>query len=192
MTRKGLLLVGTILVTVAISGAAHAYSLLDYQAAVAALKEIDPSIKPPPNDPSKDFAVGGFTGQGTNDDGFANKVALSAHSGPLGEDAKGHVSETEPHFFPPGSSSTRQARFRVTCLAVLGNDAALGLVPTQAASNDEVSQFVLAVRDNGLPNGVGDEYAFVPDVLAEDCVLGLGAASFFVQRGNILVHDALP
>ena len=180
------------MVTVAFSAGAGAFSLLDFSSAVQALSAVDPSIDPPPNDPSKDFAVGGFTGQGTNNDGFPNKVGLSAHSGPLGEDATGHVSETEPHFFPPGSSSTRQARFRVTCLAVLGDDAALGLVPTDAASNDEANQFVLAVRDNGLPNGVGDQYAFVPDVLAADCALALGEASFFVQRGNILVHNALP
>ena len=147
---------------------------------------MDPTIKPPPNDPSKDFVVGGF--QGTE----GNNVGVSAHSGSLGQKPKGHLSETRPHFFPPGSSSTFQGRFKVTCLAVLGKEAAVGLVPTDATSNDEQDEFVFAVRDNGLPNGTGDQYAFVPGVPAATCELGLGEAVFTIARGNILVHDAVP
>ena len=82
----------------------------------------------------------------------------------------------------------------MTCLEVLGNQAAMGLVPTDAASNDEQDEFVFAVSDNGLPNGIGDQYAFIPGVPAEDCILGLGEAifGFTIARGNILVHDAVP
>ena len=193
MNRRRLFILAAATLAITVTGSAGAaYSLLDFQSAVAALNAVDPTIKPPPNDPSKDFVVGGFRGQGTNNDGFANNVGFSAHSGSLGENPKGHLSETEPHAFPTGSSSTYQGRFRVTCLAVLGNEAALGLVPTETASNDQPAEFVFAVRDNGLPNGVGDQYAFVPDVPAELCELGLGEAAFPIERGNILVNDAVP
>jgi hypothetical protein len=191
--RRGLFLLAATTLAVAVTGSAGAtYSLLDFQSAVAALETVDPTIEPPPNDSSKDFAVGGFRGVGSNNDGFANNVGFSAHSGSLGENPNGHLSETEPHAFPPMSSSTYQGRFRVTCLAVLGNEAALGLVPTETASNDQPQEFVFAVRDSGLPNGAGDQYAFVPGVPAELCEFGLGEAEFPIESGNILVHDAIP
>jgi hypothetical protein len=185
MPRKALLFLAAAVASMAIPGGASAmYSLLDFQSAVDALHAVDPTIDSPPNNPGKDFAVGGF--QGTEN----NNVGFSAHSGPLGEDPQGKLSETRPGFFgtPP---RTYQGRFRVTCLAVMGNQAALGLVPTDAASNDQPDEFVLAVRDNGLPNGIGDEYAFVP-IPAQECLFGIGEAMFTIERGNILVHDALP
>lgn len=186
MMRKGLVLVVASMLAIAVTGSAGAaFSLLDFTSAVDALKAVDPTIEAPPNDPSKDFAVGGF--QGTE----GNNVGFSAHSGSLGQDPTGHLSETSPHFFPPGSSSTFQGRFRVTCLAVVGNQAAIGLVPTDAASNDELREFVFAVRDNGLPNGVGDQYAFVQEPAAT-CAAFVTDAFFVIERGNILVHDAVP
>jgi hypothetical protein len=186
MTRRALFLLGATAFAVAVTASAGAtYSLLDFQSAVAALNEVDPTIKPPPNDPSNDFAVGGFHGT------EGNSVGFSAHSGSRGENPKGHVSETRPHFFPPGSSSTLQGRFRVTCLAVDGTEAALGLVPTEASSNDLEAQFVLLVRDNGLPNGTGDQYAFA-DAEAASCefILLIDEPIFTIESGNILVNDA--
>jgi len=166
---------------------ASGYSLLDYQSATDALKAVDSTIDPPPNDPSIDFAVGGFQGLDNNNVGF------SAHSGSLGVGAQGQLSETIPLFFPT-ASRTYQGRFNVTCLSVLGNDAALGLVPTDAASNDQQSQFVLVVHDSGLPQGIGDLEAFIPDVSPTDCtgLEGLATFGFPIERGNILVNDALP
>jgi hypothetical protein len=188
MPRKALLVLTAAIVAIAIpAGASAVYSLLDYQSGADALEAFDPTIEPPPNDPNRDFAVGGFQGQENNNVGF------SAHSGPLGEDAQGHLSETVPLFFPT-ASRTFQGRFRVTCLSVLGNDAALGLVPTDVASNDEQAEFLLVVHDGGLPGGAGDLEAFAPDVLATDCT-GLEVLAIFgfpIERGNILVNDALP
>jgi hypothetical protein len=187
MLRKALFLLAGTLVAFAIPlGAGAADSLLDYQSAVDALVAIDPTISPPPTTGGKDFAVGGFHGQENNNVGF------SAHSGPLGEDPEGHLSETRPHFFVGTSPSTFQGRFRVTCLTVIGNEAGIGLVPTDATSNDQTAEFVLAVRDNGLPGGTGDEYSFVPDVPASDCAVGVGLAFFPIESGNINVKDALP
>jgi hypothetical protein len=188
MLKKALLVLTTTMVAIAVPASATAdYSLPALQSAVDALNAFDPTIDPPPNDPNQDFVVGGFQGERNNN------VGLSAHSGPLGQGAQGHVSETVPLFYgvPP---RTYQGRFAVTCLSVLGPNAALGLVPTNAASNDQDAQFVLLVHDSGLPGGTGDQEAFVPDVAAEDCT-GLEALAdlgFPIERGNILVNDALP
>jgi hypothetical protein len=157
------------------ASAADVYSLLDFNSAVNALTAVDPTIDPPPNDPGKDFAVGGFHGV------LNNNVGVSGHSGPSGKDPQGHVSDT---------SRTFKGRFRVTCLAVVGYDAALGLSPTQAKSNDQTGELVLAVRDNRVL-GIPDQYAFIDDDAA-NCFDNVGNVEFSIESGNILVHDALP
>jgi hypothetical protein len=190
MLRNALVVLAAGIVAIALPASASAgYALLDFQSAVDALNAVDPTIDPPPNDPSNDFAVGGFQGPDNNNVGF------SAHSGSLGEGAQGHLSETIPLFYgtPP---RTYQGRFTVTCLATFGKEAALGLVPTDAASNDQQAQFILAVHDSGLPGGTGDMYAFESDVgvFATDCLFYVGDAllGFAIEHGNILVNDALP
>ncbi|TMM01105.1 MAG: hypothetical protein E6G02_12970 [Actinobacteria bacterium] len=188
MPRKVLLAFAAVLVAIALPAGAGAdvYSLLDYQSATDALRAVDSTIDPPPNDPSRNFVVGGFHGTENNNVGF------SANSDAIGLDPQGHLSETIPFFFgtPP---TTYQGRFQVTCLAVVGNQAAMGLVPTDAASNDQTAEFILAVRDNrGL--GIPDEYAFESGegVFAKDCAFSVGDALFSIESGNILVNDALP
>lgn len=185
MPRKVLLVLAALVAIALPASAGGAYLLLDYQSATAALQAVDPSIDPPPNDPSKDFAVGGYQGIENNNVGF------SAHSGPLGQDAQGKLSETVTGFFgmPP---TTFQGRFVVTCLVTVGKDAALGLVPTTSASNDQTDEFVLSVHDSGLPGGMGDLEAFIPGVPASACAVGIGEAVFPIEHGNILVNDALP
>ena len=188
MPRRVLLAFAAVLVAIALPAGAGAdvYSLLDYQSATDALRAVDSTIDPPPNDPSRNFVVGGFHGTENNNVGF------SANSDAIGLDPQGHLSETIPFFFgtPP---TTYQGRFQVTCLAVVGNQAAMGLVPTDAASNDQPAEFILAVRDNrGL--GIPDEYAFESDadVFANDCALHFSDAFFSIDSGSILVNDALP
>lgn len=188
MVRRALAVFAVVLLAVVVpAGARATFTLLDFQQAVDALYALDSTIDPPPNDPNKDFAVGGFHGTDNNNVGF------SAHSGPLGQDPKGHLSETIPLFYgtPPRSY---QGRFTITCLAVLGKDAAMGLVPTDAASNDQMSQFIFSVHDGGLPGGAGDRYVFTND-LAVNCPDFVALADLFgftTERGNILVNDALP
>jgi len=188
MPRKVLLAAAAALAAIALPAGAGAdvYSLLDYQSATDALQAVDPTIDPPPNNPNRNFVVGGFHGTDNNNVGF------SANSDAIGLDPQGHLSETIPLFFgtPP---KTYQGRFRVTCLAVVGNEAAMGLVPTDTASNDQTAEFILAVRDNrGL--GIPDEYAFESgvDVFANACAFSVGDALFSIESGNILVNDALP
>jgi hypothetical protein len=185
MSRKALLVLTAGIVAIAVpAGAGAVYSLFDFQSATDALIAIDPTIDAPPNDRNRNFAVGGFQGQDNNNVGF------SAHSDPLGFDPEGKLSETIPFELPTETPSTYQGRFRVTCLAVALNEAALGLVPTEAASNDQPGEFVLAVRDNHLL-GLVDEYGILP-IPADDCAFGLGFAGLPIARGDILVNDALP
>jgi hypothetical protein len=189
MFKKSLLvLAAAVLASAVLGGPSAAYSLLDFQSAVDALTAVDPTIDPPPNDPNRDFAVGGFQGSENNNVGF------SAHSGPTGQDAQGKVSETRPQFFGT-SPSTYQGRFRVICLAVAVKEAALGLVPTEATSNDQGDEFILTVYDSGLHGGTGDRWGFIPFVDASACEVGLVDPVFDlfpIERGNIVVNDALP
>ena len=124
-----------------------------------------------------DFAVGGFQGNGDNNVGF------SAQSDADGANPFGHLSQTIPN--------VRKDRFRVTCLAVSGSEAALGLTPANAQTAQNFPNGrVLAVRDNGNPtNGQPvDEYGYYA-ASAADCANFVSGAVFLPVNGNILVHD---
>ena len=154
--------------------------LVTFQSAVDAAQAVDPTLTPPPNDGAHDFAVGGFE----RANGF--HTGFSAHSEPLGENPFGHLSST----LDPGVA---QQRYDVTCLAVAGNHASMGLVPTSAGSNDATNETVLVVVDGGLPGGTGDLYGFVVGGRANDCAtFVLATPPFTPLSGNILVHDELP
>jgi hypothetical protein len=92
-----------------------------------------------------------------------------------------------------GQPDTRQYRGRVICLAVAGNLATVGVVPTNARSNDfPALQLVLGVRDSGLPGGTGDGIQAVSTIAANCAVfLPLAAVVNPIERGNLLVHDTL-
>jgi hypothetical protein len=180
---KRVLFILAVALGVAVPANADVYSLLDFNSAVDALYAVDPTIDPPPNDPSKDFAVGGFTGVDNN------KVGFSAHYTSSGQHPQGYVTETIP-----GSSSEApiQERFRVVCLAVVGHNAAIGLVPAENQANDETRNFILAVRDGG-PGGTADMYLPISEVDPTTCGDHVPDAFFLVVEGNILVNDgALP
>jgi hypothetical protein len=140
------------------------------------------AVDPPPNDGRHDFAVGGFQG------GADNNVAFSARSGPQGHDPQGHLSQTMPQ--------VRKDRFTVTCLAVAGSNAALGLTPAnaQTAANFPNGR-VLGVRDNGPPVGGQsvDQFGYFFPTSPDICPAYVGVPTIFVPAsGNILVHDAMP
>ena len=147
---------------------------------------------PPPNNDKHDFVVGGFQF-------FEGNWAVSAHSGPLGEEPFGHVSLTVSE----GSSEETfgvQGRWRVTCVNVDGPLAAIGVVPTQAASNDQVGvPWVLVFSDGGPGGGTPEDpdrfemFLFAPHVCQSPLALELAATSADpIESGNILVHDAQP
>jgi hypothetical protein len=176
MTRgRRVLLALSVLALAAPIGASATHSLFDYESAVDALVAVDPTIQPTANDNGKDFVVGGFQGEI-----FNNSFGFSAHSGPFGEDPYGHLSETIPGVF--------KGRFRVVCLAVAINEAAIGLVST--ASSDEQDTRVVSFRDN--PRPTPDQFSVSEEEPPALCALSVGDALFSIQRGNILVHDAMP
>jgi hypothetical protein len=154
---------------------AAAYTLLEYEEAVEALQAVDPTIKPAANDPGKDKALGGFKGPV-----FFNQFGFSAHSAPNGDDPKGQLTESDPRVF--------HGRWNVTCLAVVGKHAAIGLTPT---GGDGTGERILSVFDGG-PGGTADLF-IVDDVgPARNCAANVFFADVPILSGNILVHDALP
>jgi hypothetical protein len=134
---------------------------------------------------SGDFAVGGFRGVGG-----INNVGFSAHSDANGANPFGHLSQTIPPSaqFPHG----RKDRFRVTCLAVTANHAAIGLMPTDARTAQNFPHGrVLVVLDKGNPVGGHpvDLYGYISGTDA--CTLYTTLAPVAIPAsGNISVHDA--
>ena len=170
------------------SSASATHDLLGFQSAVDAMLAVDPTLDPPPNDGTRDFVVGGFHA-------FGNTLwGLSAHSGPLGEAPFGHVSQTQQQI----SGETKHARWRVTCLDVDGDLAAATGIPTEARSNDDFGPHVFVFRDGGPGRdldgveqrglGAGRNPVNLHHPLF-DLAAALAPPN---ERGNILVHDAMP
>jgi hypothetical protein len=127
---------------------------------------------------ANDFAVGGFQGVGG-----ANKVGFSATSDPNGANPNGYLTQTIPQ--------GRKDNFTVTCLAVTGNHAAIGLTAANAATAANFPHGrVLVVIDNGNPTSgqTVDNYGYVNGT--NDCTLyTTTVVTNLPQSGNITVHD---
>jgi hypothetical protein len=191
--RKRMLLALTLVVGMFVfpGSASATHDLLDFESTVEEMLAVDPTLDPPPNDGKRDFVVGGFQQGDLN-------WAVSAHSGPLGEDPLGHVSATAP--LAKANTDEKQGRWRVTCVNVAGKLAAIGGVPTQAASND-ADPALFVFRDGGpgggtpvepdgfefLPGRIGD-----PSACPDPSLLVRAAGAPPIESGNILVHDAQP
>jgi hypothetical protein len=146
-----------------------------------------------PNDGKHDFVVGGF-----QDSEFNLDWGVSAHSGPLGEDPLGYVSATAPS--AKANTDEKQGRWRVTCVNVAGKLAAIGGVPTQAASND-ADPALFVFRDGGPGGGTPvepDGFEFFigrigdPQACHDPLFLVEAAGAPPIESGNILVYDAQP
>jgi hypothetical protein len=165
------------------SSARAQLDLLEFRSAVDAMQAVDPTIDPPSNDGRHDFVVGGFQ--------FADlNWAVSAHSGPSGEEPFGHANRTLPKL----PSEDKQQRWRVTCVAVVGKSAALSLEPSTAGSNDNSDPHILSVFDGG-PGGTLDRFSFFTNFANEPCAARVLTAVLFgnaIERGNILVRDVQP
>jgi hypothetical protein len=165
------------------------YDLQLFQEAVVAMLEFDPTLDPPPDNPGRDFVVGGAQFIG----GLAN-VGVSAHGGPDGEDPKGHVSDTAP--FPMDPTKPDQIRISVTCLAVSGNLAAVGGIVTESSSNDfpPGTNIVYLFRDSMIPGGQGDgmqSFLAQADGCHDPFFMAAAAGAPPINHGNILIHDAV-
>jgi hypothetical protein len=176
------------------SSASATHDLLGFQSAVDAMLAVDPTLDPPPNDGRRDFVVGGAQASSGANFGF------SAHSDPLGEDPFGHLSATFPApaiIGGGGFGETLQIRFKVTCLAVSANLAAIGGVQTEAAADRPPgTNYLVLFRDSGLPGGTGDglELRTSSNPVAQLCPIFVLDAALAppITNGNILIHDAMP
>jgi hypothetical protein len=193
--RKRMLLALTLVVGMFVfpGSASATHDLLDFESTVEQMLAVDPTLDPPPNDGKHDFVVGGFQEGSTQVD---INWGVSAHSGPSGEEPFGHVSATIPEL----ATDAKQGRWRVTCVNVAGKFAAIGGVPTQAASND-ADHALFVFRDGGpgggtpvepdgfqfLPGRIGD-----PSACPDPSLLVIAAGAPPIESGNILVHDAQP
>lgn len=132
-------------------------------------------------DPPQDFVTGGGISR------VETRFGFTAHSGPTGEDPRGHA--TFKNFL--GQNSDRSGP--VYCLRVVGNAAVFGIVDERDDGTTVFRQFF--VRDNGNPVGgqpvdelreVGDGSP-VPLACADPAPL----TGLILQHGNIEVRDAV-
>jgi hypothetical protein len=193
--RKRMLLALTLVVGMFVfpGSASATHDLLDFDSTVEQMLAVDPTLDPPPNDGKHDFVVGGFQEGSTPVD---INWGVSAHSGPSGEEPFGHVSATIPEL----ATDAKQGRWRVTCVNVAGKFAAIGGVPTQAASND-ADHALFVFRDGGPGGGTPvepDGFQFFigrigdPQACHDPRFLLEAAVAPPIESGNILVHDAQP
>jgi hypothetical protein len=114
-------------------------------------------------------------------------AAVSAHSGPNGEDPHGSMT------FAVKGEGNKPTHADVTCLIVSGNDAiATGIVTQPKSSAGQV--VVVEAVDNGGPG------SSPPDAIRfsfEGAITEVSPGCFIpvlppvdVQRGNVVVHDA--
>jgi len=131
-----------------------------------------------------DSAVGGFQGVGG-----VNNVAFSAQSDANGANPSGHLTQTIPSNDP--TIPQRLDRFDVTCLAVTGNHAAIGLTPRDATTAAKFPDGrTLVVIDNGPPVGGQpvDFYGYAAN--DKDCTqFTTTVVSNHPAYGNISVND---
>jgi hypothetical protein len=121
-----------------------------------------------------DSAIGDFDRMGGGHIGF------EAYSDPDGANPFGHLSST---------TGTIQSQYDVVCLAVSGNGASIGLVPTDSPDNAGTPR-VLVVVDSGLPGGAGDQYGFIIKKNAPTrCAHYVKPPPFAPLSGDIVVHD---
>jgi hypothetical protein len=178
---------------IAIAGAGVARSVIDVadlQAALAALSAVDPelAVEAQANSSSeRDFAVGG--GQSS----VGSNFGLSAHSGPSGDDAFGHLSDTIP--------GDGKIRARVVCLQVVpgpmtGENRAgmIGQITESSSNTAPAGSFVRwSVRDTGLSGGSGDGFQrLITSIPPNPMVCPPRPTIADLEHGNINIHDAQP
>lgn len=180
----------TLAVAIAGAGVARAtIDVLDFQAALSALSAVDPQLAVEAQANSsdgRDFAVGG--GQSS----VGSNFGLSAHSGPSGEDAFGHLSDTIP--------DDGKIRARIVCLQVVTDISGvkragmIGQITESESNTFPAGSFIRSsVRDTGQSGGSGDGYrrAF-QSIVPNPMVCPPQAVIFDLERGNINIHDAQP
>jgi hypothetical protein len=160
---------------------------LDFQAALDALAAVDPqlAIEAQANASSdRDFAVGG--GQSS----VGSNFGVSAHSGPSGQDAFGHLSDTIP--------DDGKIRARVVCLQVITDTTGvkragiIGRITESSSNTFPAGTFIRSsVRDTGLSGGEGDGYRRTfQSIVPNPMVCPPQTVIFNLEHGNININDA--
>ncbi len=188
----------------AFAPSATAFDPLEFPAAVDALNTYSPdSMAAPTNDGAHDMAVGGgqhgvnFIGECSNKFGSCVNEGFSAQSGPSGENPQGHVSATY------STPSPFKLRGPVLCLDVHGNEAFILVMQTVDGGDSGFPQgqpFLVHVIDNGNPiNGTPPDAIanigpgdFLPPGVTPFLPCGFSPAAAPLERGNIVVRDAMP
>jgi hypothetical protein len=189
MKRVVLALLSALAIAVAGTGAARSViDIADFQAALTALSAVDPELAVEAQAHSsgeRDFAVGG--GQSS----VGSNFGLSAHSGPSGEDAFGHLSDTIP--------DDGKIRARVVCLQVITNITTgvktagmIGQITESESNTSPAGSFIrVSARDTGQPGGSGDGYRrSIQSAPPNPLVCPPQALIFNIDHGNINIHDA--
>jgi hypothetical protein len=184
----------TLAVAIAGAGVARAtIDLVDFQAALSALSATDPQLAVEAQANSseqRDFAVGG--GQSSLLPAGSSNFGLSAHSGPSGEDAFGHLSDTIP--------DDGKIRARIVCLQVVTDLSGVkraGMIGeiTESSSNTAPAGFFIRVsaRDTGLPGGDQDGYRrSIQSIPPNPLLCPPQGLIPNLEHGNINIHDAQP
>jgi len=151
-------------------------------------------------DPPRDFVVGAGTIEA--DPFLGDSFSVSAHSGPLGEDPRGHVNVRTTNL--AGDRQSFHGDVSEGCLIVTGNRAvAVGRLPederfVEPTTGRTIEFAAVIVEDNGHPvKGQPLDRAFpvlfFTATAARACA-GLLPASLVtvpIDRGNVVVNDAL-
>ncbi|MGH3104636.1 MAG: hypothetical protein ACRDN6_11145 [Gaiellaceae bacterium] len=112
-------------------------------------------------------------------------VVVSAHSGPLGEDAHGHFSLDQ-------GVGDIQLWAEVTCLNVQGNLASIGGVTVKSRSGLPAGTGVLQiVQDVGSPGDMDRSQTFIVATPPVVCPAPF-PPGFEADQGNYVVNDELP
>jgi hypothetical protein len=178
-----LILVLVVAAVIALATSGNALATLDesqWQEATDALLAVDPTLAPPPADSAVDSVHGaGHNGGAT--------LALSAWSDALGGEPQGTGVAVS------GGGFHTQVRFDVSCLAVAGSLASVGVVVVGGNLLPEGTELVVSIRDGGLPGGAGDGYSVIA-AEADTCpaLLPIAAVVPPMETGNFHVQDALP
>jgi hypothetical protein len=112
--------------------------------------------------------------------GEAEQFSVAAHGSPM--DAKGHVRFN--------SASFGEARGEVDCLKVASNKAGIAGA-FDDPPDEELPFFVVAVEDNGEPNGLTADRAVLVQSSEQpiDCGFSLVGFAAPIAQGNVVVKD---
>ena len=147
---------------------------VEYEAAAAAVTEVEPTIDVPAMSPTRDSVVG----TSRNEDAT---LALTARSGPNGEDPEGQGVAIAPN---------TRTQFDVTCLHVMGTLATVGVVVTRSTLLAPGTELLISIRDTTLPGGEGDGHSVIAGPAAT-CAVPLVGVIPPHEHGNWVVEDAI-